>query len=105
MATALLWAVVTSAMSIDIVSLVPSKHFISSPLANLVIPVPIDFLAIEEAADFVTCNKLASRNIRLVFPFVCLPLLTHDPLEAAEIVVEHILASDDLRLRTRDLGN
>ena len=107
MATALSRAVVTVsvAVSIDIVFFVPAKHFLLSLLANLVIPFPIDFLAIQPEADFVTCNKLTSRKIRLVLPFVCLPLLTHDPLEAASIVVEHILASDDLRLRTRDLGN
>ena len=107
MATALSRAVVTVsvAVSIDIVFFVPAKHFLLSPLADLVIPVPIDLLDIQPEADFVTCNKLASRNLRLVFPFVCLPLLRHHALEAASIVVEHILFLDDLRLRTRDLGN
>ena len=107
MATALSRAVVTVsvAVSIDIVFFVPVKHFLLSPLANLVILVPIDLLDIQPEADFVTCNKLTSRKLRLVFPFVCLPLLTHHALEAASIVVEHILASDDLRLRTRDLDN
>ena len=107
MATALSRAVVTVsvAVSIDIVFFVPAKHFLLSPLADLLIPVPIDLLAIQPEADFVTCNKLASRKIRLVFPYVCLPLLTHDPLEPASIVIEHILASDDLRLRTRASGN
>ena len=107
MATALSRAVVTVsvAVSIDIVFFVPAKHFLLSPLANLVIPVPMDFLAIQPVAGFVICNKLASRNLRLMLPFVCLPLLRHHALEAASIVVEHILASDDLRLRTRDLDN
>ena len=107
MATALSRAVVTVsvAVSIDIVFFFPAKHSILSPLANLVILVPIDLLDIQPEADFVTCNKLASRKIRLVFPYVCLPLLRHDPLEPASIIVEHILASDDLRLRTRDLDN
>ena len=105
MATTLLCAVVTTATSVDIVSFISVKHFISSPLADLVIPVPIDLLDIQPEADFVTCNKLASRNLRLVLPFVCLPLLRHHALEAVSIVVELILASDDLRLRTRDLSN
>ena len=107
MATALSRAVVTVsvAVSIDIVFFVPAKHFLLSLLADLVILVPIDLLDIQPEADFVTCNKLASRKIRLVLPFVCIPLLIRDPLEPASIVVEHILDSDDLRLRTRDLGN
>ena len=107
MATALSRAVVTVsvAVSIDIVFFVPAKHFLLSALANLVILVPMDLLDIQPEADFVTCNKLASANLQLMLPFVCLPLLTHDPLEAAEIVVEHIQASDDLRLRTKDLDN
>ena len=107
MATALSRAVVTVsvAVSIDIVFFVPAKHYLLSPLANLVILVPIDLLDIQPEADFVTCNKLASRNLRLVFPFVCLPLLTHHTLEAASIIVEHILDSGDLRLRTRASGN
>ena len=102
MATVLPWAVV---VSIDIDFFVPVKHFISSPLADLVIPVPIDLLAIQPEADFVTCNKLASANLQLMLPFVCLPSSRHHALEAAEIVIEHILASGDLRLRTRDLSN
>ena len=65
----------------------------------------MDLLDIQPEADFVTCNKLASPNLQLMLPFVCLPLLRHDPLESASIVVEHILFSDDLRLRTRALGN
>ena len=107
MATALSRAVVTVsvAVSIDIVFFVPAKHYLSSPLADLVILVPIDLLDIQPEADFVTCNKLASRNLRLVFPFVCLPLLRHNALEPASIVVEHILASDDLKLQTRALDN
>ena len=105
MATTLPWAVITTAISVDIVSYISVKHFISSPLADLVVPIPIDLLDIQPEADFVTCNKLASPNSRLVFPFACLPLLTHHALEAASIVVEHILFSDDLRLRTRALGN
>ena len=105
MATTLLCAVVTTAISVDIVSFISVTHFISSTLADLAIPVPIDLLAIQPEADFATCNKLASRKIRLVFPYVCLPLLRHDLLELASFVVEHILISDGLRLRTRDLGN
>ena len=65
----------------------------------------MDLLDIQPEADFVTCNKLASRNLRLVLPFVCLPLLTHDPLESAEIVVQLILALDILRLQTGALSN
>ena len=105
MATTLLWAVVTTAISVDIVSFISVGHFISSPLADLVIPVPMDLLDIQPEADFVTCNKLASANLQLMLPFVCLPLLTHHALEVASIVVEHIQASDDLRLQMRDLGN
>ena len=101
MATALSRAVVTVsvAVSIDIVFFVPAKHFLLSPLADLLIPVPIDLLAIQPEADLVTCNKLVSANLRSVFPFVCLPLLRHHALGAAEIVVEHIQASDDPRLQ------
>ena len=90
MATELSRAVVTVsvAVSIDIVSFISVKNFILSPLADLVIPVPMDLLAIQPEADFVTCNKLASQNLRLVLPFVCLPLLTHHALEAASIVIE-----------------
>ena len=107
MATVLSRAVVTVsiAVSTDILSFVPVKHFLLSALADLVILVPIDLLDIQPEADFVTCNKLASPNLRLVLLFVCLPLLTHHALEAAPIVVEHIPDSDDLRLRMRYLGN
>ena len=107
MATALSLAVVTVsvAVSIDIVFFVPAKHFLLSPLANLVILVPIDLLDIQPEADLVTCNKFAGANLRLMLPFICLPLLRHHALEPASIVVEYILFSDDLRLRTRDLSN
>ena len=101
MATTLLWAVVTTVISVDIVSFISVGHFLLSPLADLVISgTTTDFLAIQPAADFVTCNKLASGKLRLVLPFVCLPLLTHHALEAASIVVEHIQASDDPRLQS-----
>ena len=101
MANTLLWAVVTTAISVDIVSFTSVKHFISPPLADLAIPVPIDLLVIQPVADLVTYNKLASANLRLVLPFVHL----YSALEAASIVVEYILFLDDIRLRTRDLGN
>ena len=82
--------------------LCPCQTFSFVPL---VILVPIDLLDIQPEADFVTCNKLASANLQLMLPFVCIPLLRHHALEAAEIVVEHILDSGDIRLRTRDMGN
>ena len=83
----------------------PCQTFFSSAFTDLIIPVPIDLLDIQPEADFVTCNKLASPNLRLVLPFACPPLLRHHALEAASIVVEHMPDLDDLRLRTRDLDN
>lgn len=73
-AAGLLWGVI--AVDDVVISSVPDKYYLSSILADLVIPGPTkNFLSAEPAVEFAVRNEVAGGNLRMSSSFGHLPLV------------------------------